>query len=276
MKIKNVCVSLAVIGLAAALMNDAQAAFVLVQEAAPAPAPVAAPAQPGVGSAPLANRREINLDHQLASRITQDGTAPYALPPIKGRGVSVTFVDALRQIIPPEWRVYSDADIPETLTVNWEGNRNWPQALNTALTAARMRANINWDRREVELRFDPVAAPVMVATAEVVTPLPPPPPPVKTLRLEVGKTLRENLRTWCTQEGWELRWNAFDEGGTVEYTIDAAREFNVPLIGQGGALDQVMADYGQAKDPLKAKVYASNHVVEIVLARPIGNPAPVQ
>lgn len=96
-------------------------------------------------------RRQLDLTSQLTQRIRQKGIPPRELPPIIGAGYDVTIADALKQIVPGGWMVFSEHDFPEDMAVNWQGNRNWPMTLNTVLMSADMKAEIDWERGEVTL-----------------------------------------------------------------------------------------------------------------------------
>ncbi len=115
-------------------------------------------------------RRQLDLTSQLTQRIRQKGIPPRELPPIIGAGYDVTISDALKQIVPGGWMVYSDSDFPDDMLVNWQGNRNWPMTLNTVLISADMKAEIDWERGEVTLSKAATAPKVRPAPAPALTP----------------------------------------------------------------------------------------------------------
>lgn len=113
-------------------------------------------------------RKPMDLTSRLTANITQKGVPPLELPPVRGQGIDVTLSDALKQIIPGGWKVFTEDDLPEDMLVSWQGNRNWPMALNTVLMPAGIKADIDWDAAEITLvgkqsapKTSPVAAPVV-------------------------------------------------------------------------------------------------------------------
>lgn len=113
------------------------------------------------------NRQRVDLESRVTSRITQTGPAPAELQVLRGMGRDVTMEDALRQILPAGWSVYSDQDLPGG-TVNWDGNRTWPMVLHAVLAVGDMRANIDWAVQEVMLFVPAVkAAPAPAPAAQV-------------------------------------------------------------------------------------------------------------
>lgn len=135
-------------------------------------------------------RKPMDLTSRLTANITQKGTPPIELPPVRGQGVDVTLSDALKQIIPGGWKVFTEDDLPEDMLVSWQGNRNWPMALNTVLMPAGIKADIDWDAAEITLvgkqpapKAPPVTAPVVAQRpvsppAAAVAGTPPAPAPV--------------------------------------------------------------------------------------------------
>lgn len=95
------------------------------------------------------NRQRVDLESRVTSRITQSGEPPAEMPIIRGMGRDVTLEDALRQVLPAGWDVYSDQDIPLGHKVSWSGNRTWPWVLHDLLVSEDMRANIDWKNSEV-------------------------------------------------------------------------------------------------------------------------------
>lgn len=134
-------------------------AALLLQLDAPAPQAIAATAP--VTEAGKPPRKEIDLASRLASNIRQKGAPPRELPPVKGMGQDVLFMDALKQILPAGWKVYSDEEIAEETLVSWLGNRNWPLVLNTVLASTNLNAEVDWDKAEVTLTRKPAQHPTV-------------------------------------------------------------------------------------------------------------------
>lgn len=88
-----------------------------------------------------------------------------------------------------------------------------------------------------------------------------------TWRLEKDKTLRENLRGWATQVGWNLVWNATVGDQVVDYPVEETAVLQGDLIGPAGAMAKVMLLYEDAERPLAIEFYRGNRVVVVRLAQ---------
>jgi hypothetical protein len=305
-------ISMAVALLAVAPFS--QAGFFFEKAADPAPAPVQAPAKvrpvdgripvtsttPGARnvnpSAPAEriakmNRQRIDLESRVSSRITQSGNSPLELQSLRGLGRGVTFEDALRQVLPVGWTVYSDQEAPLEKLVDWQGGRTWPMVMHALLTTLDMRAHIDWDAQELMLfvpapmvaaekpaeiiaQADATAAPAPAAPAAAASAAAPILNPVKAPSVDVKDVvwtvkpgnLRENLRVLAAQAGWTLVWNATIGDMTVNYDVEApGYQFTGPLIGSEGVLAKVIDLYAQAEHPLAVTFYHGNKVVEVRL-----------
>jgi hypothetical protein len=223
------------------------------------------------------NRQRIDLESRLSTRIMQSGVSPQALQTLRGLGRQVTFEDALRQILPAGWSVFSDQEAPLDKLVNWQGGRTWPMVLNSVLTDMNMRAHINWDAQELML-FVP-AAKETVAVAQLVAPdardasAQPSSnsPNSATTTQEVvwfikPGNLRENLRVLADKAGWTLVWSAVDGDAVINYEVEApGYQLTGPLIGASGVIAKVVDLYAQAERPLAVTFWYGNKVVEIRL-----------
>jgi hypothetical protein len=74
--------------------------------------------------------------------------------------------------------------------------------------------------------------------------------------LESNKTLSENIAMWSQYVNWDLKWNA-----TFDFPISKNIEIKGTLL---EAVDQVTKMYQVTSQPLKAKIYVKNKVVEII------------
>ena len=115
------------------------------------------------------NRQRIDLESRVSSRITQSGNSPMELQSLRGLGRQVTFEDALRQVLPVGWSVYSDQEAPLETLVDWQGGRTWPMVMHALLSGLDMRAHIDWDAQELML-FVPAPKPVEHVAAIVSQP----------------------------------------------------------------------------------------------------------
>jgi hypothetical protein len=248
------------------------------------------------------NRQRIDLNSRLTARITQSGNSPTELQSLRGVGNGVTFDDALREVLPAGWNVFSDQEAPLDAKVDWSGGRSWPMVINSLLTQLDMRAHIDWDSQELMLF---VPAPKLVAKAEYVAPaasavaptedvaaatavekipaatqvvnsIAPTPvvvakaPPVVVEKPVVWTVkpgnLREDLRQLADQAGWTLVWNATIGDMTVNYDVEApGYQFTGSLVGSDGVIAKVIDLYAQAEHPLAVTFFHGNKVIEVRL-----------
>lgn len=286
--------------IAAALFGAAAAnAAMLIEQPAAQPAPVEE-----VKVTPPAGRKAMDLHSRLTSRITQSGTPPRELPPIKGMGQDVLVADSLKQIVPAGWRVYVEQDIPEDLTVTWSGNRNWPMALNMVLTELDMKAEIDWNRGELSLLGTPnikskaqpapsreelqaalasaeadkakAVAEAEAAKAESVKAEEA--AKAEAAKVEAAKAaapkswtlspdmfLRENIRAWLETEGWSLEWQASVGDRVINYPVNVGATLTGQLIGEGGVIDRLIQKFESADEPLGVRFFRGNKVAVVYL-----------
>jgi hypothetical protein len=245
------------------------------------------------------NRELVDLNSKLTSRISQSGDAPPELPVLRGMGRDVLLEDFLRQVIPNNFKVYTDQALPLAKTVSWSGPKTWPMVLHGALVDLDMRAAIDWKNREVmffapEPKAEPTpvvakgpgvevaAAPAPALAAPVPAPRPAavaapavaavqpapvaaPAAPAVTWVLSPDVMLRENLRRWATAAGWTLVWNAVSGGRVVDYTVDVEVKYTGELIGVDGIMAKVVSAYYDAEYPLQIEFFRGNKVAEVRL-----------
>lgn len=223
------------------------------------------------------NRQRIDLESRISSRITQSGASPAELPPIRGMGRRVTLEDALRQVVPAGWEVYSDQQAPLESEVDWDGGRTWPMVMHSVMSSMDMRAHIDWDAQELVLfvpapKQEPVAevmtaeaaaAAASAATQTAATKNAAKPPVV--WQIKPG-SLRENLRLLASAAEWTLVWNAVHGDTTVDYDIESpGYSFTGGLIGADGVIAKVVDLYAQAERPLAVTFFHGNKVIEVRL-----------
>lgn len=245
-------------------------------------------------------RRQLDLTSQLTQRIRQKGIPPRELPPIIGAGYDVTIADALKQIVPGGWMVYSEHDFPEDMVVNWQGNRNWPMTLNTVLISANMKAEIDWERGEVTLskgssapKYSPapaqqpaypnVAAASPVPPTPVVSPAPVPPfapvtAPAQTPADTIAKA-RAHLAAKAAQgdQSAQAAHDALASGAVVAAANQSSQAGNSPVIVvvQQPAPQPTPAPVQQSA-PVAAPAPAPSVVAQSQPISPAHAPAPVK
>ena len=243
------------------------------------------------------NRQRIDLESRVSSRITQSGNSPTELQSLRGLGRGVAFEDALRQVLPVGWSVFSDQDAPLAKVVDWRGGRTWPMVMHAVLETMDMRAHIDWDAQELMLfvpapvesvekpaeivtQADGSAAPAAttVASAAIVAGTVPAAsvalatPRISAVGAKDGAwsvkpgSLRENLRVLAAQVGWTLVWNATIGDMTVNYDVEApGYQFTGALVGSEGVIAKVIDLYAHAEHPLAVTFFHGNKVIEVRL-----------
>lgn len=192
--------------------------------------------------------------------VSQQGRPIESLTRIDGFGSGVRFVEALSQVIPNGWQIYTEGEIPLNKVMSWEGNRNWAAVLNSMMNTAsdsqtRLEAVIDWQSREMLISAKPrhgaLDASQVAANAQS-GPL---------FRLDAGKSLSENLTQWVEREGWMIVWLA-----PVDYAVSSSRVYQGELVAEGGALEQVISEYFGARVPLSVRMDANKKVIEVMQA----------
>lgn len=168
----------AAVAVCGATASVSASAGLLIQMPAQSPAPESSFSQSRVVEIER-HRKALDLNSRLTANITQEGTPPIELPPIRGMGVDVTLSDALKQIVPGGWKVFTEGEVAEDTLVSWQGNRTWPMALNTVLIPSGLKAVVDWSRNEVTLSsIKPQAKPLpqpILAAAPLIKPAAPAP-----------------------------------------------------------------------------------------------------
>ncbi|MCZ8256111.1 MAG: TcpQ domain-containing protein [Polaromonas sp.] len=85
--------------------------------------------------------------------------------------------------------------------------------------------------------------------------------------LLADQTLRQNVRRWLSQAGWNLVWSARLGDMTIDYPIDARVDLEGELIGAQGVLAKVILAYKDAEYPLEIEFFRGNKVAEVRLHR---------
>lgn len=88
-----------------------------------------------------------------------------------------------------------------------------------------------------------------------------------TWSLMSDQTLRQNVRRWLAQAGWNLVWSARLGDMTIDYPIDARVDLDGELLGAQGVLAKVILAYKDAEYPLEIEFFRGNKVAEVRLHR---------
>lgn len=209
-----------------------------------------------------ATRKLVNLGMDAPSQsasLVQEGVPPFEPVPVKGFGRNTTVHDSLRQLVPLDWKVFTEGDVDLTAVSSWKGDRSWFSILGTVFASTGIKGVLNWNTKELVL-FQVQKKEVAPARAV--------PQHEATLTevewvIDPAKTLRENLDTWVKKEGWTLAWNATYAEKIVDYKMNSKIVLKGPLLGEKGALAKLIGSYSDAEYPLAVESHKTNRVIEV-------------
>lgn len=193
--------------------------------------------------------------------ITQKGQSPGRAALTQTIGREARFIEAISQVLPSGWQVFQEGEIPYNRLVSWDGrNKSWAAVLNSLLNAvsdknSTIGATIDWDTREIllEARKGSVKPSQFLVASEKQH--------AKTgpvFRLQPGMNLSDNLIEWGKKEGWKVLWLA-----NVDYEVSTSRIYQGGFADEGGAVDQLISEYFNARIPLVAEFNANRKVVTV-------------
>ncbi len=247
---------------------QAQAGFIILEDPSPPPAETAsrdtprvtAAAQEQTGeSAPVLAPNSINSASTIKVKglrpiagtrkeaVVHKGSRPSSFDdPVSVNGV-LSLEDAIAQIVPSDFMVYSSEDVNLSSKVTVSPAKNWVTAVSDMLLPTKYTAVVDWDSKDVVLAIDDQRnkrrAPVPVAA-----PLPP-------RQWSVRKTdglLSEVIARWCTESS--------AKEGCTKVKWDAAHD--LPIEADAvfvGSFDSALSDL------LKAVAETSGHQFNHVL-----------
>lgn len=225
----------------------------------------------------------VDLDLKLTSRIFQTESMPIDVSSVNGSGVSVTLDDAVRQIVPRGWSVFTDSEEALERTASWASDdKPWPYALDQVLLALNMEASIDWEHHSIEIfasrkpsKIAPAApenpadlASPAAAAAVKLEPSKPAAAPVYRYTMRKGDRLSVAIEQLVKDAGWtSLKWNAYDQvkAKIVDYAIEEDVEFSGDILGKTGIIARVIGAYSDAERPLSVEFFGGNKVVEVRL-----------
>jgi hypothetical protein len=147
---------------------------------------------------------------------------------LSGFGKEVRFIEALNQIVPLGWTMYTEGGVENRMNqmVSWHGGRHWSLVLNGVLNGfANVWAVLDWDAKEVLLTTTPAKE------RHEKTPL--------GFTLTAGQALPDVLLYWAQSQGWTLEWRHVHRPVIVH-----TETLSGGLMAPGGALEQALARYG--------------------------------
>lgn len=199
-------------------------------------------------------------------KILQIGVPAEPIPLIKGFGRDVTVREAIRQIVPDSFSVFTTGDVDFSRRTSWRGGSTWLGALNDLGTRNGLSFTVDWAEREVtvqpewELEEEDGKA---SQPASVSAPNPSPKSSMgvaaKTYQIKAGETLRGGFRRLLSSEGWHLAWDAEE----IDYRIDVPITLKGSLVGNQGVLTQILEAYRDADDPLEIEFKYANKTAEV-------------
>lgn len=200
--------------------------------------------------------------------VSQQGRSPGLAARIDGFGKSVRVIEALSQVVPAGWSIYTEGEVPLSLLVSWTGGRNWAAVLNSMLNelsspSRAVEATIDWDSREmlIEARTVEIPAGTYPVQAADAGSMPAAAPNGPLFRLESGVSLSENMIAWAGQAGWRLKWLA-----PVDYEVSHSRIYQGEFDAEGGAVEQVISEYFDARVPLAVRLDSVGREITVYAA----------
>lgn len=203
------------------------------------------------------DRRPVDLTFMVGVQpgesilITQKGRSPGRAALTQTIGKDARLIEAISQVLPSGWQVFQEGEIPYNRLVSWDGrNKSWAAVLNSLLNTvsdrnATIGATIDWDTREVllEARKGAVKPAQFLIAQEKSTKKTGP-----IFRLQPGMNLSDNLIEWGKKEGWSIVWLA-----NVDYEVSHSRIYQGNFAEEGGAVDQLISEYFNARVPLSVE-----------------------
>lgn len=129
--------------------------------------------------------------------VVERGKRPDKLAPVAAHGSRVPLKDALKAVAPLGWNGYA-RETDMTVPVSWAAASNWIEVLGKIMEATGNTATVDWDVKRVLVAKAP-AKPVAA------TPLTKSGPRVEWV-VKAQSHLRETLREWATEAGWDVWW----------------------------------------------------------------------
>ena len=162
-----------------------------------------------------------------------------------GFGKDIPLSMAVKQIIPPEYKVHIDYGLGDKL-VSWSGGEEWQKVLADALDDHSLAYHVNENDLIVGISYDAELARYMAL------------PVPQVWHLKDVQSLRENLAEWSERAGWKLVW---------ELDVDYPIEHQATFTGEFFKVFQVVIDrYKDFEVPLHAEFHTQNRVIEVTEA----------
>lgn len=213
--------------------------------------------------APAAKERVfVDLDDEVdraveeVVRVKQIGVPKGQINMVKGFGRDVTLREALKQTMPEDFLVFQVGNVDFQKRLSWRGGASWLTVLNNIGNTADLMFTVDWTHKEVTVSGGSAALNKTATKAgkranesfggQVNT-------------IQRGETLRSAVERLAKTVGWEVAWQAKE----TNYNIDIPITLKGELIGPGNALDQLIAAYRDADEPLEIKFMNGNRTIQI-------------
>ena len=169
---------------------------------------------------------------------------------LMNQGKDIPLFVAVESIVPDvgTWMVHYDHDM-HNLDMTWSGGDTWEGVLNTMAMQNDIFVEINSAERVIGLGKSANIAKHLAKKVPTVW------------RVDVKKSLRENMKDWAEKAGWTLSW---DKDLMIDYPVEHQGVFTGEFVGEGGAVSSLLSTYRNADVPLKVQFYKRNKVVRVL------------
>lgn len=155
---------------------------------------------------------------------------------------------AVENIIPTErYQVRYQEGIHE-MEITWSGGNDWQDTLYVMARQNNLTVYVNEKEKVVGVSAHPDMAIHLAKQMPTIW------------KIETHLSLRENLKEWATQAGWQLEW---DSSLDIDYAAPHDAIFMGDFVGEKGVVQELLSAYQNADTPLKSTFYLKNKVIVI-------------
>ena len=154
---------------------------------------------------------------------------------------------AVENIMPEGYVVNYQEGLHE-LEVTWSGGSDWKDTLDVMARQNNLHLHINEKESVVGLSQTKDMAFHLAKKMPTVW------------KVDTFLSLRENLKKWSDQAGWQLEW---DPALDSDYPASHEAVFMGDFVGEGGVVEQLLMAYERGDLPLTPSFYLKNRVLVI-------------
>lgn len=155
---------------------------------------------------------------------------------------------AVENIVPTERYQIKYQEGIHDMEITWSGGNDWQDTLYVMARQNGLTVFVNEKDKFVGVSLHPDMAIHLAKQMPTVW------------NVETHLSLRENLKEWATQAGWQMEW---DSNLERDYAAPHDAVFMGDFVGQKGVVQELLSAYKSADVPLKATFYMKNKVVVI-------------